>query len=319
MLVAGGLLAGSVAYVDHRDDAIDRVDVGTPPESLDGAVNILVAGTDARPAGDPSGVTGIRADTILLVRIEPSGRVRLLSLPRDLLVPATGDRLSEAASEDGPEGLVDAVTSLTGVPVDHYVQVDFDGLVGMVESLGGVEVAVDRPLRDPSTGLDLPADRVHDARRPDHARPAALPPRRGRPVRRPRTRRPATVGARRRRRPGASTPLQPPDVDRARPPGGRLPDRRCRPDRGTMVDLAWSCSAPTPATSTPGPSPWRRHRRTPTGSCWTPARPRSSRSSGARRRPGSTDATAGTSAPEAPNQPDLAAIGNGGIGPCAGS
>jgi hypothetical protein len=58
-------------------------------------------------------------------------------------------------TEGGPQGLVDAVTSLTGIPVDHYVQVGLDGFAGLVDDLGGVTITVDRPLEDRSTGLSL--------------------------------------------------------------------------------------------------------------------------------------------------------------------
>jgi LCP family protein required for cell wall assembly len=148
-VVLAAVTVAGATYVDRRDEAIDRVDVaGTP--SLDGAVNILLVGTDERSA-----VEGARADTIMVVRVEEDGAVALLSLPRDLVVGTTGRRLNEAVADGGPQGLVDAVTSVTGVPIDHYVQVGLDGFAELVDDLGGVEVTVDRPLQDASTGLDL--------------------------------------------------------------------------------------------------------------------------------------------------------------------
>jgi LCP family protein required for cell wall assembly len=141
--------AAGAAYVDRRDDAIDRVDIGTTP-SLDGAVNVLLVGTDERAPADDA-----RADTMVVVRVAEDGAVSLLTIPRDLVVPGTGDRLSDAVTEGGPQGLVDAVTSLTGMPVDHYVQVGLDGFAGLVDDLGGVTITVDRPLQDRSTGLNL--------------------------------------------------------------------------------------------------------------------------------------------------------------------
>jgi LCP family protein required for cell wall assembly len=148
--VAGGL------YVARRDAAIDRVDVATEP-SLDGATNVLLVGSDGRP-----GVEGVRADAIAVLRIEPDGAMRLLSIPRDLVDPRTGRRLAfgTAAGDAGGgggglHGLVDVVHHLTGIPVDHYVELGLAGFVDVVDAIGGLRLAVDVPLRDRSTGLDL--------------------------------------------------------------------------------------------------------------------------------------------------------------------
>jgi LCP family protein required for cell wall assembly len=148
--VAGGL------YVARRDAAIDRVDVATEP-SPDGATNVLLVGTDGRP-----GVEGARADAIAVLRIEPDGSMRLLSIPRDLVDPRTGRRLAfgTAAGDAGGgggglHGLVDVVHHLTGIPVDHYVELGLAGFVDVVDAIGGLRLAVDVPLRDRGTGLDL--------------------------------------------------------------------------------------------------------------------------------------------------------------------
>jgi LCP family protein required for cell wall assembly len=142
--------AAGALYVTRRDAAIDRVDVATE-ESLDGATNVLVVGTDAR-----AGLEGSRADAMVVVRVEPGGSVRALSIPRDLVDPATGERLA-GVSASGPQALLDSVAGITGIPIDHFVEVDFDGFVAVVDELGGLELAVDAPLRDEITGLDLPA------------------------------------------------------------------------------------------------------------------------------------------------------------------
>jgi LCP family protein required for cell wall assembly len=114
-------------------------------------VNTLLVGTDERP-GMPEGA---RADTIVLVRVGTDGAVSLLTFPRDLVAPGTDQRLSDTFIDGGPQRLIDAVTSLGHVPVDHYVQVSMDGFAGLVDDLGGVAITVDRPLQDASTGLNL--------------------------------------------------------------------------------------------------------------------------------------------------------------------
>jgi LCP family protein required for cell wall assembly len=153
-VVLAAVSVAGATYVDRRDDAIDRVEVATTP-SLDGAVNILLVGTDERPAGDDAVAPGSRADTIVVVRVAEDGAVSLLSIPRDLVVPATGERINAAYLDGGPQGLIDAVVSLGGMPVDHYVQVGMEGFAEIVDDLGGVTITVDRPLEDHGTGLAL--------------------------------------------------------------------------------------------------------------------------------------------------------------------
>jgi LCP family protein required for cell wall assembly len=143
--------AAGALYVTRRDAAIDRVDVATE-ESLDGATNVLVVGTD--PLWE--GVEGVMADTIVVVRVEPDGSVRTLPIPGDLLDTTTGESMG-AAHMRGPQALIDTMTNLTGIPIDHYVEVDFEGFAALVDELGGLRLAVDAPLRDEQTGLDLPA------------------------------------------------------------------------------------------------------------------------------------------------------------------
>lgn len=143
--------AGGLLYVERRDAAIDRVDVATE-QSVDGALNILVVGSDRRPEGMDPEVTGVRSDTLAVVRVAPDGMLDVLSIPRDLVDPTTGDRINASGE---PQDLVDAVNRTLGIPVDHYVQLDFEGFVNLVDDLGGLPVAVDVPLVDHSSGLDL--------------------------------------------------------------------------------------------------------------------------------------------------------------------
>jgi LCP family protein required for cell wall assembly len=151
-----GVGAAGALYVDRRDAAIDRVEVESP-SSVDGATNILLVGTDARPAdGSPADatVTGSRSDTMVIVRLQADGSVGVLPIPRDLQDPTTGQRVN-GAHNDGAQALVDTIVSVTGLPVDHYVELDFAGLVALVDELGGVRLAVDRSFVDTSSGLLL--------------------------------------------------------------------------------------------------------------------------------------------------------------------
>jgi LCP family protein required for cell wall assembly len=145
-------VAGAL-YVERRDNAIDRVDIATPTGE-DGSLNILLVGVDHRPEGfDDSDLQGSRADTMALVRINTDGTVGVLGIPRDLRDPASGQRINGFA--DDPQALVDTIHKTLGVPIDHFVEIDLAGFIDMVDAVGGLDIAVDVPLRDDHSGLDL--------------------------------------------------------------------------------------------------------------------------------------------------------------------
>ena len=108
-------------------------------------LDILILGVDQRPEEDTE-VTGSRSDSMMLVRILPAtGEIKLLSVPRDLLVeisPGQTDKINASYSYYGSEGATRAVEKLTGIQVDHYVIVDFDGFEQGIDALGGVRVNV---------------------------------------------------------------------------------------------------------------------------------------------------------------------------------
>lgn len=121
---------------------------GEPEETQqasEGSLNMLVLGIDRRPDSEVEG-TGTRSDTMMVVRIEPdTGKVRLLSIPRDLLVeiaPGWQDRINAAYAYYGAEGARTAVENLTGIPIDNHTVVDFEGFRSVVDAMGGVKVDV---------------------------------------------------------------------------------------------------------------------------------------------------------------------------------
>lgn len=117
-------------------------------------LNILIAGVDRRPPGDA--VTGERADTIAIVRIDPDlERVAVLSLPRDLWVGPDGNerRLAEFVSDDL---LTTVVSSTLDLDINHYVEVDFDGFTRLIDLAGGITVPFETAVRDRSSGFSAP-------------------------------------------------------------------------------------------------------------------------------------------------------------------
>ena len=116
---------------------------GGETETSNQPLNVLVLGVDTRP---DSQEMGSRTDTIMLVQVVPkSGDVKLLSVPRDLLVevePGERDKINAAYKFGGVEKTIDALENYTGVPVDHYAVVDFEGFERVIDAMGGVRVDV---------------------------------------------------------------------------------------------------------------------------------------------------------------------------------
>jgi polyisoprenyl-teichoic acid--peptidoglycan teichoic acid transferase len=101
----------------------------------------LIMGSDSRGA---SALSGARADSILLVRTDPSHHlISMLSIPRDLDVPIPGhspDKINAAFAFGGPPLLIHTVDKFTGLGVNHMVLIDFTGFKDLIDSLGGVTV-----------------------------------------------------------------------------------------------------------------------------------------------------------------------------------
>ena len=112
-------------------------------EITDGPLNVLVLGVDTRPDDEEM---GSRTDTIMLVQVVPKrGDVKLLSIPRDLFVqvePGDKDRINAAYNYGGIEETIAAVENYSGVPIDHYATIDFEGFERVIDAMGGVRVDV---------------------------------------------------------------------------------------------------------------------------------------------------------------------------------
>ncbi len=112
-------------------------------------LRVLVLGVDRRPEAAEGSAT--RSDTMMLVQVTPqTGRIELLSVPRDLLVevePGVQDRINTAYAYGGVEQATAAMEGLTGISIDRYAIVDFGGFEDMVNALGGVTVEVGQPIR----------------------------------------------------------------------------------------------------------------------------------------------------------------------------
>ncbi len=109
----------------------------------------LVIGYDHRPE---DGNAPSRSDTLMLLRADPDGNtLSLLSFPRDLIVDircpdgrSAVDRINAAYAYCGPEGTLETVRTVTGLPIHYLIAVNFEGFRQVVDKIGGVPMDVDR-------------------------------------------------------------------------------------------------------------------------------------------------------------------------------
>jgi LCP family protein required for cell wall assembly len=185
VLASAGAGYAMLTYYDRNINRIDvfGADSGDRSAAANGAKNILIVGSDSRgdlAAGEGTQgtgenfVTGQRSDTVILAHLYgDSDTAQLVSFPRDSWVPipahtssATGKqvpqrtaRLNTAFFEGGPSLLIQTIEALTDLQIDNYLQIDFDGFQAMVNTLGGVEVCLSKPAKEPDSGIDLQAGR----------------------------------------------------------------------------------------------------------------------------------------------------------------
>ncbi|MDV5148384.1 LCP family protein [Streptomyces sp. SBC-4] len=178
VLVGAGLGYVYVKYV-QLDGNIKGVDInaqlGTErPDDVDnGSMDILVLGSDSRSGdnaeyGEDEG--GARSDTAMVVHVyEGHKKASVVSVPRDTLVdrPQCADgkgtsvpgeqraMFNTAYEVGGPACAVKTVEAMSGIRMDHYIEVDFTGFKEVIDELGGVEITTTQPIQDPKSHLDL--------------------------------------------------------------------------------------------------------------------------------------------------------------------
>ncbi|MGD0054620.1 MAG: LCP family protein [Acidimicrobiales bacterium] len=105
------------------------------------------------------GVTGVNSDIDMIVHLNPStGAVSLLSIPRDLFIPnarTDGANKIDAALYQGPSQLVQAIEEDFAIPINHYVELNFDTFANVVNALGGVHMYFPVPIFDQESGLNI--------------------------------------------------------------------------------------------------------------------------------------------------------------------
>lgn len=105
-------------------------------------------------------MVGRRSDSIVVIHVAPNGQTSMVSLPRDTYVdiPDYGyNKLNAAFSFGGPALLVQTVQGLTGLAIDHYVEIDMQGFGPLVDAVGGVNLCLDYDVTDEFSGLNWQA------------------------------------------------------------------------------------------------------------------------------------------------------------------
>ena len=179
------LVAAGYGYVRYQWDQVASAPCSTCVAQASGApYNVLLIGSDSRSGesaaeaqqfGSVQDAAGQRSDTLKVIHVDPSaGTASTLSIPRDTFVTITGlpanSQLStqnkiNAAFSAGPDAVVKTIENTFGIPISHYIVIDFFGVEDAVNALGGISLDFPYPVRDQdcstgtcynNSGLDIP-------------------------------------------------------------------------------------------------------------------------------------------------------------------
>ncbi len=162
------LILGVVADYFYLGSKIHRTHVNSL-QTANGPENILLVGSTNRCALKvqnkayglcQDGVNGINSDIVMIVHVNPATRqLGLLSIPRDLFIPNAridGANKIDAALYEGPSQLATAIEEDFAIPINHYVELNFDTFASVVDALGGVYMYFPVPIFDAESGLNIP-------------------------------------------------------------------------------------------------------------------------------------------------------------------
>ncbi len=179
-------VAGGYAYTRWRLDSIHTVaaphltpthstTINGKPDTAAGlpAENILLIGNETRAGlnpnetqfGNPQLLSGALSDVIMILHLDPVTRqAAILSIPRDLFLPMPPNspvgpyQKIDAALNDGvngPDNLIQAITDDLGIPINHYIELNFDGFQATVNAIGGINVDFPEPVFDAESNLNI--------------------------------------------------------------------------------------------------------------------------------------------------------------------
>ncbi|MFE6663737.1 LCP family protein [Streptomyces sp. NPDC057697] len=181
--LAGAVVVGGAglgyAYVKLNGN-LKAVDINAAlgknrPDNIDnGSQDILVLGSDSRSGANSEYGTdegAARSDTAMVLHINKGHRTAsVVSIPRDTLVTrpeCTSDTTGKPVAAEqramfntayevgGPACAVKTVEAMSGIRMDHYLEVDFTGFKKLIDELGGVKITTTRAIDDPKSHLKL--------------------------------------------------------------------------------------------------------------------------------------------------------------------
>ncbi|MDA8025390.1 MAG: LCP family protein [Actinomycetota bacterium] len=175
VLLLGGL--GSYIYGQYLFSKVKKISVSSEHAQVAGQpLNILIIGNNTRtglsPAeaaafGSASQVGGGRADVTMIAHFDPKTKnVTLVSIPRDLFMPIPGTKKLQrvdaalnptkaTGTAEDPNQLVKTIEYDLGIPIQHYVELNFDSFQGIVNALGGVKMYFPMPVKDAYSQLNV--------------------------------------------------------------------------------------------------------------------------------------------------------------------
>ena len=152
----------------YLNGLVHRVTVKNESATYNNTENILLVGSTTRCGLKTQnaayglcsqGVTGVNSDVVMILHLNLTTRqVSILSIPRDLFVPnarITGANKIDAALYNGPSQLVAAIQEDFGIPINHYVELNFDTFASVVDVLGGINMYFPMEIFDAYSGLNI--------------------------------------------------------------------------------------------------------------------------------------------------------------------
>jgi LCP family protein required for cell wall assembly len=159
------LVLAVVALYLYFGSLLNRTNInGLQPDGP--AINILLVGSTTRCGIKQNpmyglcsqGVTGINSDIVMIAHLQ-NGKASLLSIPRDLFVPnaRTGNNANkiDAALFDTPSQLVYAIEEDFGIPISHYIELNFDTFANVVNAVGGIDMYFPMRVFDQESSLNV--------------------------------------------------------------------------------------------------------------------------------------------------------------------
>ena len=174
VVLAAAAIGGTYGYLWYRFNQLSKVHIADEVAAQNGQpFTVLVIGSDTRVGESSAGVqafgssqqvTGQRSDVVQLWRVTPSTKsIQVMSIPRDTVVSmlppdnsqyGTYNRINSSYNT-GANQLVKTITANFGIPINHVVEVDFEGFQSSVNALGGIYMNFPYPAKDAYSGLNI--------------------------------------------------------------------------------------------------------------------------------------------------------------------